>query len=284
MLASLSSCLGGKGEDPVMTTTIGYVGYNHVYSANENKSLLKAASYKLDMNFIKMTVNLTIESAYTENGDPVTIKLDGLSMKADEQGYSFSAPETVPETDAGNPEDYKVENLKGKVISYILQDQQTGTYNEVIVLETSFRISGKYDVFVCSTNPTFPNCKTETYSDGGDFFSTTATTYNIKFEDSKSATVTLNNARFAAGMPQMTMVVEKVPVEILPDGYRLHTDEIIPKVNGTPIEKFAMHDFELTVNHNGTAMNLSFGCDISGKRHTANAVGSLFPKTDKEEK
>lgn len=279
LITSMTSCLE-SGDEPSYSTTLNYVGYNHVHNPETNESTLKATSYVLVMDFINMTLDLQISSGYTPDSEPVTIQMKGLKLTMDKEGYKFTSAEKTPDAvSSGRPEDYIVRNLSGRISSYFYQDQEIGSVREVIVLETSYRISDKYDVFACTQTPYFPNCETVTRGDSEPYTSTTAT-YEIELTDTKTANVKINNIRFHKQMPQITMTVEKVPVELLPYGYRLKIDEVIPKISDVPADDYKITNFETTVSSNGTAMTLGFNCNYKGTPHMVSATGSQYPEIE----
>ena len=128
----LTSCLGN--DEPVeSTTTLKYLGNNHIYSSEE--TILKNAEYTLDMNFTAMTTTLTINSAYTSNGEPVTIRLKDIKMEfSQDKGYTFQVAEMVPEVSDGNAEDYAVSNLNARIYPYYKSDDQVGM-KQIIIME-----------------------------------------------------------------------------------------------------------------------------------------------------
>ncbi len=270
----LTSCLGN--DEPVeSTTTLKYLGNNHIYSSEE--TILKNAEYTLDMNFTAMTTTLTINSAYTSNGEPVTIRLKDIKMEfSQDKGYTFQVAEMVPEVSDGNAEDYAVSNLNARIYPYYKSDDQVGM-KQIIIMEISYRLGHKYQVFACNPSPEFPNTSTTTYGDGAPY-ETTKTTYSVKFDkDNKHAAITIQNAQFAETMPMQTMELKNVPVTVTQTGYTLATDKVIPEINGVPFEQFAITDLAMYVGSNGMQMNIGFKCQPMGKSYQVNGQGSAYP-------
>ncbi len=73
-------------------------------------------------------------------------------------------------------------------------------------------------------------------------FTDTESTYLIEFDEAKEvATVTINNARFAAQMPALTMVFNGVSVELTKLGYKLRAQSLIPEIGGVPYPKYEIN-------------------------------------------
>lgn len=281
LLTTTTSCLD-NGSQPEMKTTLAYAGYNHVSNTASGENYLKAASYLMTIDFTNLTLDLQINSAHTPEGEPVTMKFDGIKLKFEAKvGYTFNIEMANPSSvSVGNPKDYVIKNMKGNIMSYFLQDQQ-GSTKEIIVIETGYELNGQYTVFTCSKNPFFPNCETITRGDAEPYV-TTAATYEIKMNDTKTADVKINNVKFNKQMPQTTMVLKNVPIKLLPYGYKLEATEITPYVNDVPFESFKVSNFSMTVN-NGTKMSLIFNCSIKNVLYEATATGSLYPKMEEKQ-
>lgn len=87
----------------------------------------------------------------------------------------------------------------------------------------------------------------------------TEATYVIDLSDDGAvATLTINNARFAAMMPAMTMQFKGIAVEVVDDGYKLMSEELVPEIAGTPFPRYEVTD--LSGNFTGTSGSLHFTC------------------------
>ena len=77
-------------------------------------------------------------------------------------------------------------------------------------------------------------------------------------DDGAVATLTINNARFAAMMPAMTMQFKGIAVEVVDGSYVLTSDELVPEIAGTPFPRYTVTD--LSGSFTGTSGSLFFTC------------------------
>ena len=99
----------------------------------------------------------------------------------------------------------------------------------------------------------------------------------MKFVDSKTADITIINAKFSEAMPAMTMTVPNVTLTPIEGGYEFTTDRIVPELNGTPFEQYAFTNFNFRVDTDGTVMRCNFVCTFKGIPHQIATYGSTFP-------
>jgi len=277
---NLQSCLN-NGDDPEITQTVAFVGYNHLTDLNDNSVALKASRYTIFLDITAQKADVTIESSYTPEGDPFIIKMAGLDLKTADNAYTISATDVTPEVTEGNPADYIVRNLDIKITPRYTTDENGQTV-DASILEATYRLADNYSAFYCDTKPHFIDCETTTGTLGSEAYTSTSTTYDVTLNNSKSATVVINNAQFDRNMPKMTITLRDIPVALTRSGYQLNTESIVPEINDIPLENYTMTDVSFEVYKNATAMSLRFKCNTQGAQYSTNASGSVYPDTENE--
>ena len=157
---NLQSCLN-NGDDPEITQTVAFVGYNHLTDLNDNSVALKASRYTIFLDITAQKADVTIESSYTPEGDPFIIKMAGLDLKTADNAYTISATDVTPEVTEGNPADYIVRNLDIKITPRYTTDENGQTV-DASILEATYRLADNYSAFYCDTKPHFIDCETTT--------------------------------------------------------------------------------------------------------------------------
>lgn len=103
--------------------------------------------------------------------------------------------------------------------------------------------------------------KTTVISIGGTY-ENTEMTYGVTFDESKeTATITINNPKFAESMPSNLGVMEfpGVELEVNKDGYILRADELLPEINDVPYPGFMITDLTGSFSFT-TGGTLNFRC------------------------
>lgn len=77
----------------------------------------------------------------------------------------------------------------------------------------------------------------------------TESVYEVAFDDTKTtATITINNAKFAEKMPPLNMQFKNVSVELGADGYKLRSNELIPEIADTPYPSYVITSLSADVS------------------------------------
>lgn len=291
MVFTLPSCNDKEGDTDVKQGLI-LLGYNHIYEPGnaDNAVRNKAAKYKCVFNFSKSTLELEITGAFDNGGDQVSLTLEDVPFKfSATKGYTFSIADATPTASDGGT--YKVTNLNGSVISYVLDVNTESRLNANTVMQISFTLDGKYDVYsvlqtMSSSSPEihYTNCSTSISQDGSERYSSTGITYLVNFTSSKKADVTAYNTRLTPGMQETAVTFKDVTVELTAEGYHLAAELIVPMDGDSPLTGYQVKDFSMDIADKGATATVKFNCENAGKTYTTDTECRLLPtviKTDK---
>lgn len=258
---AIASCSDNDG--PSSEIYANYGCYNAVTNLSTEESILTAGNYVITSTFGNdNTMTLSGSLIIKAGDDPVHFTSDPIAMKFDGNAYTFSNGTAT--TDNGK---HTITNLSGKMV----------IVSNKIIPRITYTVDESYHVAATSNNPTFYCPATTTTPQGKDPYAYTGTSINVKFADSKTADITIVDAKFSEAMPTMTMSVRNVTLTPIEGGYESSTDRIVPEMNGTPFEQFAFTDFNFKVDTDGTVMHCDFVCNFKGVPHRIATYGSTFP-------
>ncbi len=274
---SMVSCLGDS-EDPEYTQQMTYTCYNKIVHTSESSTVnATLGKYEFDFNFTAATVGL---KAYVSlNPGDATIPLDlgtmKLSVSQSDNSYNFTANNVDV---SYNGATYSITNFVGKIATY--SATSGGQQTAVSIVTLSFYVNGVYRVDALDPQPYYFSNATITTDPNGNTYSTSDTQYKIAFTASKDkADITLYQAKFMEQMPAQTFVLKDVPVTYTLNGYELKAERIVPEINDTPFEQFALSNFSMTTSEQGRSMGISFGCNYNNTLYTISAIGSVIPSS-----
>ena len=275
-----TSCLDNDNNENNTYATYSFSGYNFITDTDGN-AVIKNATYTVSMNITNMTASVKVESAYTQDGTPMAFLFTDVPMTVDNEGYIIKIDDMIPQVSDGTASDYRVQQLSIKMLAYT-----TDGNDAYVMMQSSYRISGKYDV--CSlmilpsgTPLTYLDCTTTT-AGMGEPFTTTGTTYEVKITSPTTADVTLKDAQFMDKMPQQTIQLKNVPIVATTNGYRIEAAEVVPCINDVPFEKYKITNLYLSTINKAKSFNLKFNCTYSGITFKIVANANLFPKTNEK--
>ncbi len=284
MVLMTQSCVGSS-DTPDYNQSISLKGYNHIneLTSTDNPIRLKAAKYNIGINMGDYTMDIDITGAYDASGDETTLYFKKIKYSySSTTGFTFSLAEATPTSSDGT--EHKVTDLKGNITQWAILNSGESTYFFLSLLQISYTLDSKYEVFATietstSTLPEvlFTNCSTKTTAESVSPFSTTVTTYMVKFNSTTNADVILRNAQFSQRMPQTSMVFPNLPVTLTKDGYVIEAAEITPTVNDTPMASYKISNFKFEATNKGTISNTSFNCTISDVPYTVTGYGTMKP-------
>lgn len=127
-------------------------------------------------------------------------------------------------------------------------------------LSVSYTVDGKYEVTNVPYRTMFTGSTETVNKTDNSSFETTKTTYAVDIDpQSMTGVLKITSAAFASNMPSLNMEFPGLIVNVVDGGYRLHSDNLIPTIAGTPYPRFAISDFEMDVELDGDS-RLEFGC------------------------
>ena len=259
---AIASC--SDSDTPAADIYANYVCYNAVTNRSTEATILSAGNYRIQTTFGNEDNTLTLSgSVIIKTGDdPIHFTTDPITMKFDGNAYTFS--NGVATSDNGK---HTITDLSGKLM----------LVNNIIIPRITYTVDDTYHVAATSNSPIFYCPATTTTPQGQDPYAYTGSLVTVKFADSKTADITIVNAKFSEAMPAMTMTVPNVTLTPIEGGYEFTTDRIVPELNGTPFEQYAFTNFNLRVDTDGTVMRCNFVCTFKGIPHQIATYGSTFP-------
>lgn len=263
-IAALAIASCSDSDTPDADIYANYVCYNAVTDRNTEESILSAGNYRIQTTFGNDDNTLTLSgSVIIKTGDdPIHFTTDPITMKFDGNAYTFS--NGVATSDNGK---HTITDLSGKLM----------LVNNIIIPRITYTVDDTYHVAATSNSPVFYCPATTTTPQGQDPYAYTGSLVTVKFADSKTADITIVNAKFSEAMPAMTMTVPNVTLTPIEGGYEFTTDRIVPELNGTPFEQYAFTNFNFRVDTDGTVMRCNFVCTFKGIPHQIATYGSTFP-------
>ena len=263
-IAALAIASCSDSDTPDADIYANYVCYNAVTNRSTEESILSAGNYRIQTTFGNEDNTLTLSgSVIIKTGDdPIHFTTDPITMKFDGNAYTFS--NGVATSDNGK---HTITDLSGKLM----------LVNNIIIPRITYTIDDTYHVAATSNSPIFYCPATTTTPQGQDPYAYTGSLVTVKFADSKTADITIVNAKFSEAMPAMTMTVPNVTLTPIEGGYEFTTDRIVPELNGTPFEQYAFTNFNFRVDTDGTVMRCNFVCTFKGIPHQIATYGSTFP-------
>ncbi|MGM9842357.1 MAG: hypothetical protein ACI31D_09190 [Candidatus Limisoma sp.] len=258
---AIASCSDEDG--PSSEIYANYSCYNAVTDRSTEESILTAGNYVITSTFgDDNTMTLSGSLIIKAGEDPVHFTSDPIPMKFDGNAYTFS--NATATTDNGK---HTISELSGKLM----------IVNNIIIPRITYTVDDNYHVAATSSSPTFYCPATTTTPQGQDPYAYTGSRVAVKFADSKTADITIIDAKFSEAMPAMTMSVPNVTLTPIEGGYEFSTDRIVPEINGTPFEQYAFTNFNFRVDTDGTVMRCNFVCTFKGVPHQIATYGSTFP-------
>ncbi|MDY5999667.1 MAG: hypothetical protein SPJ05_05400 [Candidatus Limisoma sp.] len=263
-IAALAIASCSDSDTPDADIYANYVCYNAVTDRSTEESILSAGNYRIQTTFGNEDNTLTLSgSVIIKTGDdPIHFTTDPITMKFDGNAYTFS--NGVATSDNGK---HTITDLSGKLM----------LVNNIIIPRITYTVDDTYHVAATSNSPIFYCPATTTTPQGQDPYAYTGSLVTVKFADSKTADITIVNAKFSEAMPAMTMTVPNVTLTPIEGGYEFTTDRIVPELNGTPFEQYAFTNFNFRVDTDGTVMRCNFVCTFKGIPHQIATYGSTFP-------
>ena len=263
-IAALAIASCSDSDTPDADIYANYSCYNAVTNRSTEESILSAGNYRIQTTFGNEDNTLTLSgSVIIKTGDdPIHFTTDPITMKFDGNAYTFS--NGVATSDNGK---HTITDLSGKLM----------LVNNIIIPRITYTIDDTYHVAATSNSPIFYCPATTTTPQGQDPYAYTGSLVTVKFADSKTADITIVNAKFSEAMPAMTMTVPNVTLTPIEGGYEFTTDRIVPELNGTPFEQYAFTNFNFRVDTDGTVMRCNFVCTFKGIPHQIATYGSTFP-------
>ena len=263
-IAALAIASCSDSDTPDADIYANYVCYNAVTNRSTEESILSAGNYRIQTTFGNEDNTLTLSgSVIIKTGDdPIHFTTDPITMKFDGKAYTFS--NGVATADNGK---HTITDLSGKLM----------LVNNIIIPRITYTVDDTYHVAATSNSPIFYCPATTTTPQGQDPYAYTGSLVTVKFADSKTADITIVNAKFSEAMPAMTMTVPNVTLTPIEGGYEFTTDRIVPELNGTPFEQYAFTNFNFRVDTDGTVMRCNFVCTFKGIPHQIATYGSTFP-------
>lgn len=263
-IAALAIASCSDSDTPDADIYANYSCYNAVTNRSTEESILSAGNYRIQTTFGSEDNTLTLSgSVIIKTGDdPIHFTTDPITMKFDGNAYTFT--NGVATSDNGK---HTITDLSGKLM----------LVNNIIIPRITYTVDDTYHVAATSNSPTFYCPATTTTPQGQDPYAYTGSLVTVKFADSKTADITIVNAKFSEAMPAMTMTVPNVTLTPIEGGYEFTTDRIVPELNGTPFEQYAFTNFNFRVDTDGTVMRCNFVCTFKGIPHQIATYGSTFP-------
>ena len=263
-IAALAIASCSDSDTPDADIYANYVCYNAVTNHSTEESILSAGNYRIQTTFGNEDNTLTLSgSVIIKTGDdPIHFTTDPITMKFDGNAYTFT--NGVATSDNGK---HTITDLSGKLM----------LVNNIIIPRITYTVDDTYHVAATSNSPVFYCPATTTTPQGQDPYAYTGSLVTVKFADSKTADITIVNAKFSEAMPAMTMTVPNVTLTPIEGGYEFTTDRIVPELNGTPFEQYAFTNFNFRVDTDGTVMRCNFVCTFKGIPHQIATYGSTFP-------
>ena len=263
-IAALAIASCSDSDTPDADIYANYICYNAVTDRSTEESILSAGNYRIQTTFGNEDNTLTLSgSVIIKTGDdPIHFTTDPITMKFDGNAYTFS--NGVATSDNGK---HTITDLSGKLM----------LVNNIIIPRITYTVDDTYHVAATSNSPIFYCPATTTTPQGQDPYAYTGSLVTVKFADSKTADITIVNAKFSEAMPAMTMTVPNVTLTPIEGGYEFTTDRIVPELNGTPFEQYAFTNFNFRVDTDGTVMRCNFVCTFKGIPHQIATYGSTFP-------
>ena len=263
-IAALAIASCSDSDTPDADIYANYSCYNAVTDRSTEESILSAGNYRIQTTFGNEDNTLTLSgSVIIKTGDdPIHFTTDPITMKFDGNAYTFS--NGVATSDNGK---HTITDLSGKLM----------LVNNIIIPRITYTVDDTYHVAATSNSPIFYCPATTTTPQGQDPYAYTGSLVTVKFADSKTADITIVNAKFSEAMPAMTMTVPNVTLTPIEGGYEFTTDRIVPELNGTPFEQYAFTNFNFRVDTDGTVMRCNFVCTFKGIPHQIATYGSTFP-------
>lgn len=259
-------------EDPKYVVNTGFACYHSVSDNADNSNALTAGNYDLKIDFTNLIFDMRMNVSLRNDQSPAMFALKDIKLGFDENGgYKFNIPGEIP-TEGG--EGHKLSDLEGKIFAYYKEVQ--GFLQENYLFEISYKVDGRYTVTVIGKDATFYGSTVTTPANGKGFNSDAIVT--LKLTDSKTATMVVRNAKFAEGMPAMTMEVKNLPVVASEEGYTISASSAIPEIGDKPYEQFALSDIFIKVFNDGTELASGYKCNFKGVPHVVTTSASIFPK------
>ena len=239
-IAALAIASCSDSDTPDADIYANYVCYNAVTNRSTEESILSAGNYRIQTTFGNEDNTLTLSgSVIIKTGDdPIHFTTDPITMKFDGNAYTFS--NGVATSDNGK---HTITDLSGKLM----------LVNNIIIPRITYTVDDTYHVAATSNSPTFYCPATTTTPQGQDPYAYTGSLVTVKFADSKTADITIVNAKFSEAMPAMTMTVPNVTLTPIEGGYEFTTDRDARRILETFRKVAARHLFQsCRGNHLGT--------------------------------
>ncbi|MBQ8773657.1 MAG: hypothetical protein IJZ17_04175 [Muribaculaceae bacterium] len=254
MAVALASCVSSDNDD-TMTIRYDVAMLNGSINSNGSTFVCSGVMYRLLVDYISATAELEIEGVKFSEKMPmaVTMSVSGLSVAANTDGaLVVTGSNLIPTVSGKAMPEFTINSLKMVLAS------ENNAYVEYSVMGANVVATNIDQYFFGQT----------TVSSTGGTFVTDAkdkNVYSVKIDPVKmTADIHLLKANFASGMPTFEdMVFPSVTVKLVPGGYTLTAESLIPKIANTAYPGFEITDLSAMVSTSGL-MSIQYTCGTLG--------------------
>lgn len=254
MAVALASCVSSDNDD-TMTIRYDVAMLNGSINSNGSTFVCSGVMYRLLVDYISATAELEIEGVKFSEKMPmaVTMSVSGLSVAANTDGaLVVTGSNLIPTVSGKAMPEFTINSLKMVLAS------ENNAYVEYSVMGANVVATNIDQYFFGQT----------TVSSTGGTFVTDAkdkNVYSVKIDPVKmTADIHLLKANFASGMPTFEdMVFPSVTVKLVPGGYTLTAESLIPKIANTAYPRFEITDLSAMVSTSGL-MSIQYTCGTLG--------------------
>lgn len=260
--ATLPSCNDSDGSDYVTTQSIPGFFNNYTDIPTGEVATASGVSYTLDFNYTQNIVKVVINGLRLPDGTSYpSLTFDGLPWTLNSKGWKeINVSDIVPS--GGNfaaPPHFN--SFKFELLDRVIGQ----TYYPCV--NCTYVINNRYSVRSIMSNQIEAGTTKSTSPEGTEF-ETEDPLYAIALNPVTSlASITINNAVFAANMPPLNMTFEEIPYTVNGENITLRCGSLVPKIGGTPYPSFPITDLEGVITLT-EGMGLKFKCEVKGELYS----------------
>lgn len=259
-----ASCGGDDDNGNDTITTQSFTGLFGIVTshASGTTAYYSDLNYKLDLNYTDLTAVLTITGLKLPDGVSYpTLKLNDLKWSVSDNGWKIIRGSMITPNIQGVPNVPIFTDIEIRLYDRIITTDLGQAYQPGVCFD--YVIDSKYSV-LSSYSPQMLFGKTESENVAtGSSFSTKSTWYQLSLNtDTRTVTVTMNNARFAEGMKNgLIFNLNNIPVTFVGTKAVFEIANIIPTLgkDNAPMEGFPISKLRGEMDFGGD-FELQFDC------------------------
>lgn len=264
-----------NSNDGEFTSTSSVNQIYTVTSTNGSTLTFPTCNVMYEADYVAGKMDITLNNVkFSPRMPEITMKIKDVPFTNSENGIKISATNIIPEVAESPVPEYTISSLSGRIVT---SDFTGGSKSKIsLALENgttiTFYPSPLIFEYESSTKVNHHSSNTE------DQYSSDKMCYVLEFSSTaETANLFIYDAKFAEGMPAMTLAFKNLPFTASNTGFTMSAENLTPSIVGktgseTPAPNYMISGLNIKVD--GNRLSTDFTCTITDKDNSA--IGSYF--------